>query len=466
MSQMERPVATKTNTKTAATPAWSDESPITSAEQLAGIIANAQNAVLESQAQQNLDLLHVLLENFPGGVCLYDSELQLVLHNRQLRRLLDYPEELFAKPDLTMADLFRFNAERGEYGDGDIEELVADRIARAKEGVEHVYERTRPNGTILEVRGRPLADGGFVTTYFDVSEQRQRLSQLEAIVQHFPGGLCVFDHNLEMAIHNAELRRLLDYPDSLFADGQPSMEQLFHFNAERGEYGDGDPEQLVQERMELAKLRLAHEYRRRRPNGTVLEVRGAPIGGSGFLTTYVDVTERERSQAIIAHMAHHDALTDLPNRLLLADRLETAVAQARRGYLSALHYMDLDKFKPVNDTHGHAVGDELLKAVADRLRALTRDTDTVARLGGDEFVILQTGIDDTGGARILAERLLERLSQPFEFGGLNVQIGTSIGIALIPQSGTNSDDLLRLADEALYVAKESGRQTYRFSPSE
>ena len=146
-----------TNTDQAAvdTSVAPDDGAISSSEQVAQAIALAQNAVLESQAMHSLDLLDVLLDNFPGGICLYDSDFNLVLHNQQLRTLLNYPDELFERADLTMADLFRFNAERGEYGDGDIDKLVADRLARAKQGVAHVYERTRPDGTVyLMVNGK------------------------------------------------------------------------------------------------------------------------------------------------------------------------------------------------------------------------------------------------------------------------------------------------------------------------
>ena len=172
------------------------------------------------------------------------------------------------------------------------------------------------------------------------------------------------------------------------------MEALFRFNAARGEYGPGDLEEQVSRRVELVSQRKAHVYERTRPNGTVLEIRGVPIAGGGFVTTYFDVTEQRRSQATIAHMALHDPLTDLPNRMLFTDRLQTAIALAKRTGLFAVHYLDVDNFKPVNDNFGHQAGDELLIGVAKLLSRTVRENDTVARLGGDEFAIVQTGIQE------------------------------------------------------------------------
>lgn len=413
--------------------------------------------------QQHMKHLEAVLHNFPGGISLYDEHLNLVVCNEQQKRLLDYPDELFENGMPTLEDIFRLNAERGEYGDGDIEEQVQSRLARVREATAHQYTRERPNGTVVEVRGAPLSDGGFVTTYLDVTERQQQMQHLEAVLHNFPGGISLFDKHLNMVLCNEQQKQLLDYPEELFADGLPTLEQLFRFNAERGEYGPGDIEEHVQHRIELAKQRQAHEYERARPDGSVLEVRGVPLAGSGFITTYLDVTERRRTQERIAHMAHHDALTDLPNRLLFNDRFAHAIAQARRGYKMALHCLDLDKFKPVNDTLGHAVGDVLLQEVARRLLNSVRDTDTVARLGGDEFVIIQVGIVERSGAENLAKRVIEQLHKPFLIEGHTIQIGTSIGVALAPEDSTDGDELLKKGDLALYKCKAEGRGTFRFA---
>lgn len=407
--------------------------------------------------------LEAVAKHFPGGLAMYNSDLELVLYNRQLKELLGYSDDLFADGNPSMEDLFRFNARRGEYGPGEVDKHVSARMALARRRVPHAYERTRPDGTALEVRGVPLPGGGFLTTYVDVTAEHRRRRDLEAVVENFPGGICMFDDQLKMVVCNARLKTLLDYPDELFENGDPTLEELFRFNAQRGEYGPGDVEDHVRHRLNLAKASQPHEYERTRPNGTVLHVRGIPLQGGGFVTTYLDVTERRRAEARIAHLAHHDPLTDLPNRLLLRDRLGHALAHVKRGAQIALHYIDLDRFKPVNDTYGHAVGDALLKAVAERLRKVTREVDTVARIGGDEFLLIQAGVRDTGDAEVLANRLINAMRQECEVEGHRISVSATIGIALAPQHGTSADELMTRSDGALYEAKEQGRDRFHFA---
>lgn len=295
-----------------------------------------------------------------------------------------------------------------------------------------------------------------------VESLRERMRLLEAVIENFPGGISLFDRDMNMVLCNEHQRRMLDYPDSLFANGYPSLESLFRFNAARGEYGPGDVEEHVARRVALLRQCKPHVYERTRPNGTVIEVRGVPIRGGGFVTTYFDVTEQRRNQATIAHMAHHDALTDLPNRMLFSDRLQSAIALAKRSGMLAVHYIDLDNFKPVNDNFGHKAGDDLLIGAARRLQGTVRENDTVARLGGDEFAIVQTGIRAHADAATLAHRLLDQFGEPFDLAGSQIRVGLSIGIAMAPTDGISMDDVLNKADTALYRSKEGGRNRFSF----
>jgi diguanylate cyclase (GGDEF)-like protein len=423
-------------------------------------LADGAEAVAELQ---RIHLLETVAENFPGGLSMFDSNLEMVLFNSRLRELLEYSDSLFANGNPSLEDIFRYNAERGEYGPGDVEEIVSARMALVRQRVPHAYERERPNGTVLEIRGVPVADGGFLTTYVDVTKEHRRKRNLEAVVENFPGGICMFDDELKMVVCNSRLREMLDYPEELFESGMPTLEDLFRFNARRGEYGPGDIDMLVSQKLKLVQAREAHEYERVRPNGTVLEVRGIPLDGGGFVTTYVDVTDRHKAEARIAHLAHHDPLTDLPNRLLLRDRLEHALAYVKRGDRLALHYIDLDRFKPVNDSLGHAIGDALLKQVADRLRKGTREVDTVARIGGDEFILIQTGIRHWSDAEVLADRLVAAIGQNFDVDGHLISISASIGIAFAPEHGGTPDELMAKSDVALYEVKGRGRGHFRFA---
>lgn len=286
---------------------------------------------------------------------------------------------------------------------------------------------------------------------------RDRVRLLEAVVNNFPGGIILVDDGLRVVFCNERQKELLEYPAQLFDNGPPSLEDLFRFNANRGEYGPGDPTEQVELRLELARKRVPHVFERTRPNGTMIEIRGIPLRGGGFVTTYLDVTDQRKQQALVAHLAHHDSLTGLPNRALLFDRLQQALARVKRGDIVALHYIDLDRFKPVNDIHGHPVGDAVLRAVGDRLRKCIRDTDTAARFGGDEFVVVQVGLKDYSDALIVAERLHASLSAPYEVDGITVEIGACIGIALAPRHASDASELLAQADKALYRCKAGGR---------
>jgi diguanylate cyclase (GGDEF)-like protein/PAS domain S-box-containing protein len=182
-----------------------------------------------------------------------------------------------------------------------------------------------------------------------------------------------------------------------------------------------------------------------------------------ILVAVVDVTERKNAEARIAYMAHHDALTDLPNRVLFHERLNDLLGRVRRhGESLAVHCLDLDHFKGVNDTLGHPIGDELLKAVAQRLGKCLRDSDMVARLGGDEFAVVQFPLAGPHDASTLATTLIEVVSRPYEVHGHEFVVGASIGIALAPDDGAEADVLLRNADMALYRAKAEGRGTAHF----
>jgi diguanylate cyclase (GGDEF)-like protein len=195
----------------------------------------------------------------------------------------------------------------------------------------------------------------------------------------------------------------------------------------------------------------------------VLEISTVALPDGGVIRTYTDVTERKRNEDQIAHLLRHDDLTRLANRTLLKERIEHASARLQRQHEGfALFCLDLDGFKAVNDSCGHPAGDALLQAVADRLSACARETDTVARLGGDEFSILQSVLNRDDDAEILAQRILKAVAAPYDVGGYRMVIGISIGIAVAPRDGTSLEELLKAADVALYRAKSEGPNVYRF----
>ncbi|SFQ15635.1 PAS domain S-box-containing protein/diguanylate cyclase (GGDEF) domain-containing protein [Bradyrhizobium sp. Ghvi] len=193
-----------------------------------------------------------------------------------------------------------------------------------------------------------------------------------------------------------------------------------------------------------------------------IRVVNQPMQGGGWVATFEDITEWLEAQAKISHMARHDALTNLPNRVLFHEQLEQGLRLAGANDQLAVLCLDLDHFKDINDSLGHPIGDALLKEVGRRLKATVGDHDTVARLGGDEFAVVQIGRSEEAAARALAGRLVEVISAPYEIDDHQIVIGVSIGISLSPQDGSDPDELLKNADLALYRAKADGRGTYRF----
>jgi diguanylate cyclase (GGDEF)-like protein len=191
------------------------------------------------------------------------------------------------------------------------------------------------------------------------------------------------------------------------------------------------------------------------------------IGRITILSLVEDITERVNALEDVYHLAHHDTLTGLPNRVMLQDRLKQALVSAQRHKEGvAVMMVDLDHFKNINDALGHSIGDGLLQEVAARLRRQLRASDTFARIGGDEFVLIQTDLIDRSGASILAQKLVEAMTEPFLVQGNRLDIRTSIGITLCPDDGTDPDLLLRNADMALYRAKRDGRGQYQFYSSD
>jgi diguanylate cyclase (GGDEF)-like protein len=298
-------------------------------------------------------------------------------------------------------------------------------------------------------------------------EQEFRLQnqRFDMALDNMGEGLCMFDAEKRLVVWNERYASLYRLPQELLKAGTPHRAIIRHRVLNGILQGDKDESAAEQKIAKLAVLPTDTPSRRidELADGRLICVTRQPMAGGGWVATHLDVTEQHRSEARIAYMARHDALTDLPNRMLLRERLESALTGIRRGgrHLAVL-VLDLDRFKEVNDTLGHPVGDALLKVAADRLRSCVRETTTVARLGGDEFAIIEDVTDGGVEAAALAERIHRTLSAPFDLGDHQVAIGASIGIAVAPGDGADSDSILKNADLALYRAKADGRGTHRF----
>jgi len=284
--------------------------------------------------------------------------------------------------------------------------------------------------------------------------------QLDAALNNIVQGLAMFDAEHRLVLCNSRYAEIYHLTPAQVQPGT-TLKQIIEHRMANGLKSEMSADDIVSGMLRRRDDTFGHLYSQL-SDGRCLAITVRPMADGGTVTTHQDITDQRRSEAKIAHMAHHDALTGLPNRTLLNQQLEQAFNRAKRGEKVAAHFLDLDYFKNVNDTLGHAAGDKLLKMVAERLRAVARDADIIARMGGDEFAILQTDVAQPADAGCLARRVIDSISRPYEIDGQQVIIGTSVGISIGPGDGQNPEALMRNADLALYRAKEDGRGAFRF----
>ncbi len=275
-------------------------------------------------------------------------------------------------------------------------------------------------------------------------ELAKQHARLEAALGNMTQGLCLFGVDGRLGVHNQRFAEMF---------GTPRAEAMVEAVLQ-----DAGLDLLLGSARDTALSALTCEL----PDGRVIAVSQHPVADGGWVATYEDISERHAAESRLAHVARHDGLTGLPNRLLFTERLAGSLARARRGDGIAMLCLDLDRFKLVNDAFGHAAGDELLRMVAKRLRECTRETDLVVRFGGDEFVIVQEKAKQPDESTALATRLVQIMGMPFVIDGQDVLIGVSIGIALSLDGLETGEALLKRADLALYRAKNDGRGTFRF----
>ncbi|MCA1393505.1 EAL domain-containing protein [Bradyrhizobium sp. IC3123] len=281
---------------------------------------------------------------------------------------------------------------------------------------------------------------------------------LDSALENMSQGLCMFDAEGKIILFNERYAAMLRRTEVPLA-GRLLVDVLREEQAKGQWQGDADEffARLVADAREgRTTTDVVNRF------GRSIRVVNQPMQGGGWVATFEDITEWLEAQAKISHMARHDALTSLPNRVLFHEQLEQGLRQTKSGDQLAVLCLDLDHFKDINDSLGHPIGDALLKEVGRRLEATVGEQDTVARLGGDEFAVVQIGRSEEIAARSLAGRLVEVISAPYQIDDHQIVIGVSIGISLSPQDGSNPDELLKNADLALYRAKADGRGTYRF----
>jgi diguanylate cyclase (GGDEF)-like protein len=297
-----------------------------------------------------------------------------------------------------------------------------------------------------------------------MAELETRMLRLETALERMSHGVCFFDGQQRLILANRRYAELYGLAPESIRPGM-MLREVIDLRFQAGSFPEMTPEEYWVWRKEVATRNEPSESVVEMRNGRTIVIKHQPMPDGGWVATHEDVTEQQRSAARIAHMAHHDALTGLANRVLFRKALEDVCRPGAEGDGPAVLCIDLDRFKHVNDTLGHLHGDLLLRAVAGRLRSLAAEGDTVARLGGDEFAIIRrrSGASD---AAALARRVIDALGHRFELNGHPASIGASVGIALATGGGPGPDALLHDADVALYQAKAAGRGSYRFFEAE
>jgi diguanylate cyclase (GGDEF)-like protein len=413
------------------------------------------------------------------GIVIFDNKREVVFCNKRYMTMYGLsPEQV--KPGTPTSELIQHRLDLGLKVRTSPDEYIRERVGRNIALDTTVQEFT--DGRIIAYTVRPMPDGGGIATHEDITEReelharlkgqyelgkeqeealRVRNFQFDTAINNMSQGLCFFDSDHKLIVCNDRFIDMYDIPRGRVGPGTP-LTEIVDLRFEAGSFPAMSRDEYLHWRTNVAVSNEAKDSIVELRNGRTFKIRHRPMPDSGWVATHEDITEQRQAEVKIEHMAHHDSLTDLANRVLLNERLEQALGRFQGDQMVAVHHLDLDQFKAVNDTFGHPAGDKLLKIVAERLRGLVRESDTIARTGGDEFVIVQAPIADPADATSLAQQIIEWMSEPYDIDGHQAIVGASIGIAVSPGDGLTPDKLLRNADLALYRAKGDGRGTFCF----
>jgi diguanylate cyclase (GGDEF)-like protein/PAS domain S-box-containing protein len=429
--------------------------------------------LLDEQKRQ----LDTAIGNMSQGLVMFDEQEKVVLCNDQYIKMYGLSPDVI-KPGCSLAELVEHRREKGAFNK-DAERYSPEGMAaivaklRAGQMLENFFEMS--DGRTMRVINQPLPEGGWIATHEDITRQRTAEIELEntrnffkTVIEHVPASIFVKDaKTMRYVLLNQAGQRFFGRT----AEDVIGKHVRDIFPKEAADIMERrDAELLATGHQRFENDAPLHATRNGMTHITTDRIVIPGIDGQPkyLLGVITDISELKRSEAQILYLAQHDALTGLANRALFLERINESLARLRRHQQAFnVFVLDLDYFKAVNDSLGHPVGDALLKEVAARLRSGTRETDIVARLGGDEFAILQPVDGDARHeAQALAERLLAEIGRPYELEGHTVTAGTSIGIAVAPDDGTDADRLMKNADLALYKAKSSGRNIHCFFETE
>jgi diguanylate cyclase (GGDEF)-like protein/PAS domain S-box-containing protein len=426
-----------------------------------------QHRESRQRLEQEKHRLDTALNNMTQGLILYDASARVVVCNQRYIDMYRLSPAV-VKPGCHFFDIVQHRKDIGSFK-GDVEEFCSAVLANVAQGkVTHSILETA-DGRAVQIVNRPLAQGGWVATMEDITEHRnleqerdRNYAFLRQIIDHIPSQITVKDardRRYVLANRVAEIHVGLSNDAIVGKTASDIFPRALAETIAR----DDDESLRFPEGLSLDE----HRWESKVSGSRLITSKRIGIRDQAGEPRYIinvveDVTERRRADEQIAHLAHYDALTDLPNRVLFREQVERELQRSKRGKQFALLYIDIDEFKGINDSLGHHVGDELLKIVAARLKHCIRETDLVARLGGDEFAVIQANAGNVADVVEFVTRIHEAIRQPYQCLGHQLSTDASIGIALAPRDGTDLEQLIKNADLAMYAAKADGRRTHRF----
>ncbi|TPJ73390.1 EAL domain-containing protein [Mesorhizobium sp. B2-6-2] len=404
------------------------------------------------------------VENMSHGLCMFDADERMIICNRNYIDIFSLDAKV-VKPGIRFLDILQHSVDIG-IASQSASELYAIRKPYIDGAKASTYEEILSDGRIVVISHRPIAVGGWVSIYEDVTEERRAEAELKEQYRRFDAALANMSQGLLMYSAEGRLivrnQRFLDLCNAKASDFTLGMthRQMLDKLIRLGIFAPLEIDVEVGKTKARLDAGQSHASYRELVDGRTLFVQRRPLAGGGWVATFEDVTERRRTEERMTHLAHHDTLTNLPNRSMFREKLDQALGEAKP---LAILSLDLDRFKAVNDTFGHPAGDWLLQCVAKRLQHAVRSSkDVVARFGGDEFAVIQSGTRSAADAEKLAKRIVEIVGKPYRDKGREMHVGVSLGIALYPGDGHDADTLLTNADMALYRGKSEGRNVYRF----
>ncbi|HEY4986168.1 MAG TPA: diguanylate cyclase, partial [Bradyrhizobium sp.] len=430
-----------------------------------------QNRETQNRLEAERQRLDTALNNMTQALLLYDKSARLIVCNQRYIDMYSLSKDV-VKPGCHFVDLLRHRKETGSF-DGDVETYCSAIVDDVTQGrTSRVFTKSA-DGRAFEVVNKPLAQGGWIATIEDITERRALEEErdrnhafLREIIDHIPSQITVKDviDRRYLLVNRVTEQQFGCSGETIV--GKTAFE-LFPEAAAEKITADDDRSLRLAEGLFLDERPWESQgLGRRYITSRRIAIRDQANAPRYLVNVVEDVTERRQANDKIAHLAHYDALTDLPNRELFREQIERELQKAAEGEPFALLYIDIDEFKGINDSLGHHVGDELLKSVALRIKACLKEGDLIARLGGDEFAVIRTQNSGKPDVEALIRRIHEAIRQPYQCLGHQLASDASIGIALAPQDGTDLDQLIRSADLAMYAAKAGGRRVHRyFEPS-